>query len=86
MSASLGRSYHLGEYEREELEYAYNSTIANWNLFCSMALVAMTLTQFTVESNTLPVDWSVVLYSSITQYIIEWIGRRWETYDRRDDD
>ena len=33
MSASLGRSYHLGEYERTELEYAYNSTIANWNLF-----------------------------------------------------
>jgi len=33
MSASLGRSYHLGEYERKELEYAYNSTISNWNLF-----------------------------------------------------
>ena len=33
MSAQLGRPYHLDEYERAELEYAYNSTIANWHLF-----------------------------------------------------
>ena len=33
MSAQLGRPYHLEEYERTELEYAYDSTIANWNLF-----------------------------------------------------
>ncbi len=33
MSAQLGKPYHLEEYERAELEYAYNSTIANWNLF-----------------------------------------------------
>ena len=33
MSAQLGTPYHLEEYERAELEYAYNSTIANWNLF-----------------------------------------------------
>jgi len=33
MSAQLGKPYHLEEYEREELEHAYNSTIANWNLF-----------------------------------------------------
>ena len=33
MSSQLGKPYHLGEYERTELEHAYNSTIANWNLF-----------------------------------------------------
>ena len=33
MSAQLGKPYHLEEYERAELEHAYNSTIANWNLF-----------------------------------------------------
>jgi len=33
MSVQLGKPYHLEEYERAELEHAYNSTIANWNLF-----------------------------------------------------
>jgi len=33
MSSQLGKPYHLEEYERAELEHAYNSTIANWNLF-----------------------------------------------------
>ena len=33
MSASVGQALHLGEHTKDELEYAYNSTIANWNLF-----------------------------------------------------
>jgi len=33
MSASLGKPFHLKEYEKEELEEAYNKTIANWNLY-----------------------------------------------------
>jgi len=33
MSASVGKALHLGEQTKDELEYAYNSTIANWNLF-----------------------------------------------------
>ena len=33
MSASVGNALHLGEQKKEELEYAYNNTIANWNLF-----------------------------------------------------
>ena len=33
MSSALGKSLHLGEHDREELEKAYQSTIAKWNLF-----------------------------------------------------
>jgi len=33
MSASLGKPFHLKEYEKEELEDAYSKTIANWNLY-----------------------------------------------------
>ena len=33
MSSALGKSLHLGEHDREELEAAYQSTIAKWNLF-----------------------------------------------------
>ena len=33
MSASVGKALHLGEQTKDELEYAYNSTIANWKLF-----------------------------------------------------
>ena len=33
MSSALGKSLHLGEHDREELEEAYQSTIAKWNLF-----------------------------------------------------
>lgn len=33
MSAAVGKSLHLGEHERSTLTEAYQSTIANWNLF-----------------------------------------------------
>ena len=33
MSASLGKSYHLGEFTHEELTEAYDNTLAKWNLF-----------------------------------------------------
>ena len=33
MSAAVGKSLHLGTHERSELTAAYESTLANWNLF-----------------------------------------------------
>jgi len=33
MSAAVGKSLHLGEHDKEELESAYQRTIANWNLY-----------------------------------------------------
>jgi len=33
MSAALGKSYHLGEFTREELTEAYNYTLKDWNLY-----------------------------------------------------
>jgi len=33
MSAAVGKSLHLGEHDRETLTKAYDSTLANWNLF-----------------------------------------------------
>ncbi len=33
MSCALGKPFHLKQYEKKELEEAYNKTIANWNLF-----------------------------------------------------
>ena len=32
MSASVGKSLHLGDHDRSELTEAFNKTIANWNL------------------------------------------------------
>ena len=33
MSSALGKSLHMGEHEREELDDAFQRTIANWNLY-----------------------------------------------------
>ncbi len=33
MSAAVGKSLHLGEYDRETLTEAYEATLAKWNLF-----------------------------------------------------
>ena len=33
MSSALGKSLHLGEHDREELESAYEATINRWNLY-----------------------------------------------------
>jgi len=33
MSASVGKSLHIGEHERSTLTQAYQDTIANWNLY-----------------------------------------------------
>ena len=33
MSSKLGKSLHLGEHDREELEECFRNTIANWNLY-----------------------------------------------------
>jgi len=33
MSASVGKSLHLGEHDRETLVKAYDDTLANWNLY-----------------------------------------------------
>jgi twinkle protein len=33
MSAAIGKSLHIGEHERSDLTKAYQSTLANWNLF-----------------------------------------------------
>ena len=33
MSSALGKSLHLGEHDREELESAYKATIDKWNLY-----------------------------------------------------
>jgi len=33
MSVALGKAYHIGEYDKEELNTAYSDSIANWNLF-----------------------------------------------------
>jgi twinkle protein len=33
MSAAVGKSLHLGEHERSTLTEAYNSTLADWNLY-----------------------------------------------------
>ena len=33
MSTAVGKNLHLGEHEEEELTSAFNSTVANWNLF-----------------------------------------------------
>jgi len=33
MSTAVGKALHLGTHEKSELEEAYRSTIANWNLF-----------------------------------------------------
>jgi len=33
MSAAVGKSLHLGEHDRETLTKAYDTTLANWNLF-----------------------------------------------------
>ena len=33
MSAAVGKSLHLGEHDRSTLTEAYNSTLANWNLY-----------------------------------------------------
>ncbi len=62
MSAAVGKPYHIGEHDKEELESAFADTLAKWNVFCLMALVALTQMLFTTGSSTLPVDWSAVLY------------------------
>ena len=33
MSCSVGKALHIGEHEQEELESAFNRSIANWNLY-----------------------------------------------------
>ena len=33
MSASVGKSLHLGEHDKKTLEMAYENTLANWNLY-----------------------------------------------------
>ncbi len=33
MSCALGKAYHIGEHDKEELDTAYRNSIANWNLF-----------------------------------------------------
>jgi len=33
MSAALGKPYHIGEHDREELTTAFNDTLSNWNVF-----------------------------------------------------
>tara|TARA_Y100001973_G_scaffold77424_1_gene113286 strand:- start:9152 stop:10732 length:1581 start_codon:yes stop_codon:yes gene_type:complete len=33
MSTAVGKSLHIGDHTRKELENAYNNSIANWNLF-----------------------------------------------------
>ena len=63
MSAAVGKALHIGEQDEDELKTYFDSTLANWNVFLSMALVALTRMLFTTGSNTLPVDWNVVLYS-----------------------
>ena len=34
MSTACGKNLHLGEHEKEELDAAFRSSIATWNLFC----------------------------------------------------
>ena len=34
MSTAVGKNLNLGEHDREELESAFSSSIATWNLFC----------------------------------------------------
>ncbi len=34
MSVAVGKPLHLGEHEEEELNAAFKSSIANWNLYC----------------------------------------------------
>ena len=34
MSTAVGKNLHLGEHEKEELDAAFRSSIATWNLFC----------------------------------------------------
>ena len=63
MSAAVGKALHIGEHEEQELTEAFDATLANWNVFLLMALVVLTRMLFTTGSNTLPVDWNVVLYS-----------------------
>ena len=41
----------------------YNHQFVSLSVICLMALVRLTQMLFTIGSNTLPVDWSVVLYS-----------------------
>ena len=33
MSCALGKAYHIGEHDQEELDTAYRNSIADWNLF-----------------------------------------------------
>ena len=33
MSAAVGKSFHLGEHNHEELVEAFDKTMANWNLY-----------------------------------------------------
>jgi twinkle protein len=33
MSAALGKPYHIGEHDKEELEFAFADTLAKWNVF-----------------------------------------------------
>ncbi len=33
MSAALGKSFHLGEHDKSELENAFSRTLSNWNLY-----------------------------------------------------
>ena len=34
MSCAVGKPLHIGEHDREELESAFNDTIANWHFYC----------------------------------------------------
>ena len=34
MSTAVGKNLHIGEHDQEELDAAFSSSIANWNLYC----------------------------------------------------
>ena len=33
MSAAVGKPYHIGDHDKEELESAFADTLAKWNVF-----------------------------------------------------
>ena len=63
MSSAVGKALHIGEHTEEELKEAFDVRLLIGTYFFLTALVVLTRMLFTTGSNTLPVDWNVVLYS-----------------------
>jgi len=63
MSSAVGKALHIGEHTKKNLRRLSMLRLLIGTYFFLMALVVLTRMLFTTGSNTLPVDWNVVLYS-----------------------